>query len=327
MRRERELEVFSLSFLDCICCGFGAIILLIVVSDFRRPATLEASRRHLEGQVQQLTEQLQVIRGESAVLDRELKGKRAQLEHEQRTLAHLEGDLTRTRGQYAASRQEASVTNSLESELVAAHQRLNAEMERVLKERRRRTPQNLIGGIPIDSEYVIFIVDTSSSMLDNHWGEAVQVLGEILDIYPRLKGIQILSDRARPMFPSTEGKWLTDTPALRAEMLARMKSWRVPSQSNPVEGIREAIRMYRAADRSVSLYVLGDEFTGDSIQRALDAVTEVNRPDATGRRSVRIHAVGFPEAPGFPSFTSIRFSALMRLMCEENGGTFVGMQQ
>src|SRR5579862_8901710 len=320
MRRERELEVFSLSFLDCICCGFGAIILLIVVSDFHQPVTLEASRRHLQGQVQQLTEQLAVIRGESAVLDRELKGRVVELQREQRKLAHLEGDLTQVRGQYAASHQEGSVTNTLEGELVAAHQRLDAEMERLLKQRQRRMPQNLIGGIPIDSEYVIFIIDTSSSMTDNHWDEATQVLKEILDIYPRLKGVQILSDRARPMFGHTEGKWLTDTPALRQEMVARMKGWRVSSESNPVDGIREAIRTYRAADRRISLYVLGDEFTGDSIQRALDAVAEANRPDATGHRPVRIHAVGFPEAPGFPSFTSIRFSALMRSMCEENGG-------
>jgi len=26
-RRRRNVEAFSLSFLDCICCGFGAIIL------------------------------------------------------------------------------------------------------------------------------------------------------------------------------------------------------------------------------------------------------------------------------------------------------------
>ena len=27
--RRRDIEAFSLSFLDCICCGFGAIILLV----------------------------------------------------------------------------------------------------------------------------------------------------------------------------------------------------------------------------------------------------------------------------------------------------------
>jgi hypothetical protein len=327
MRRDRELEVFSLSFLDCICCGFGAIILLLVVSDFQKPVTLEASRRHLQGQVQQLAEQLAAIRGESAVLDRELKGRVVQLRRDELTLARLEGDLSRVRGQYAASRQEGAVSNTLESELVAAHQRLSAEMERVLKQRRSRVPPNLVGGIPVDSEYVIFLIDTSSSMTDNHWDEATQVLREVLNIYPRLKGVQILSDRARPMFAGTEGKWLNDSASLRQEMVAHMKSWRVYSESNPVNGIRDAIRTYWSAERRISLYVLGDEFTGDSIQRALDAVREVNRPDPAGQRPVRIHAVGFPEAPGFPSFTSIRFSALMRLMCEQNGGAFVGLQQ
>jgi hypothetical protein len=71
--------------------------------------------------------------------------------------------------------------------------------------------------------------------------------------------------------------------------------------------------------------VLGDEFTGDSIQKALDDVANLNKVDKEGRRLVRIHAVGFPEAPGMTPFTSIRFSALMRLMCEQNNGTFVGI--
>jgi len=30
-RTRRDTETFSMSFLDCICCGFGAIILLLVV--------------------------------------------------------------------------------------------------------------------------------------------------------------------------------------------------------------------------------------------------------------------------------------------------------
>src|SRR5215210_2006835 len=30
--RRRETQVFSLAFLDCICCGFGAVILIFVLS-------------------------------------------------------------------------------------------------------------------------------------------------------------------------------------------------------------------------------------------------------------------------------------------------------
>jgi hypothetical protein len=327
MRRDREFEVFSLSFLDCICCGFGAIILLIVISDFRQPVTLEASRRQLEGQVRDLTRQLDDIRGETDLLDRELQGRIDRRKREHERVGRLAGDLTRVRSEFAASRTEASTTNTLEGQLVASRRSLDNEIERVMKERRSHPPMQAVGGIPVDSEYVIFLIDTSSSMTDNHWDVATRVLQEILDIYPHLKGVQILSDRGKPMFSDSLGKWLVDTPALRKDMVARMKSWRVYSESNPVDGIRDTIRAYRAPDRRISLYVLGDEFTGDSMQQALESVAEANRPDASGRQPVRIHAVGFPEAPGFPPFTSIRFSALMRLMCEQNGGTFVGLLQ
>jgi hypothetical protein len=40
---------------------------------------------------------------------------------------------------------------------------------------------------------------------------------------------------------------------------------------------------------------------------------------------MRIHAIGFPEGRNDPPFTNIRFAALMRYVCEANGGTFVGL--
>ena len=96
---------------------------------------------------------------------------------------------------------------------------------------------------------------------------------------------------------------------------------------NRVPGMEEAIRSYWSLDRRVSLFVLGDEFTGDSIQSALDSIGNLNKPDANGRRPIRIHAIGFPEGPGMSAFTNIRFAALMRLVTAENNGTFVGLRQ
>jgi hypothetical protein len=120
---------------------------------------------------------------------------------------------------------------------------------------------------------------------------------------------------------------LEDTPAQRVKIRATAKNWRAFSQSNPVPGMEEAIRTYWALDKRVSVFVLGDEFTGDSIQAALDSIGHLNKPDANGRRPVRIHAIGFPEGPGMPPFTNIRFSKLMRLVTEQNNGTFVGLRQ
>jgi hypothetical protein len=183
-----------------------------------------------------------------------------------------------------------------------------------------------IGGIPIDSDYVIFIIDTSSSMTSNHWDINLAIVDEILSLYPHVQGLQVLNDQGTYMYEGTRGRWLPDTPAQRKEIRERAKKWRAFSQSNPVPGMEEAVRSYWAPDRRVGVFVLGDEFTGDSIQEALDSIGALNKPGPDGRRPVRIHAIGFPEGADMSPFTNIRFSALMRLICEQNNGTFVGMK-
>ena len=325
--KRRDTEVFSLSFLDVICCGFGAIILLLVLSEFGQPIVIERSRQDLEAQIKKLQEELFVIRGESEVLERELRGRVDVLARERRNLAKVAGDVSSIRGQFDASRQNAAVSNILENELLSAFQELEAENRRLVQasQARQRILTQAVGGIPVDSDYVIFLIDTSGSMQGGHWETAMEVMREILDIYPRLKGVQIVDDNGRELFAGTRGRWMTDSPALRTDIVQRMRSWRAFSDSNPADGIEQAIKTYWSADKRISIYVLGDEFTGESIQQALDAVDRINRPDSSGRRRVRIHAVGFPEAPGMTPFTNIRFSALMRAMCERNDGTFVGL--
>jgi hypothetical protein len=44
VRRRRDFEIFSMSFLDAICCGFGAIILLFIIARTSEPGRLEQVR-------------------------------------------------------------------------------------------------------------------------------------------------------------------------------------------------------------------------------------------------------------------------------------------
>ena len=326
MRRRRSVEVFSLSFLDCICCGFGAIILLLVLTEIGRPVVLEKSRKNLDGQIRALSAKLHTLRGETDELTRELEGSRTTLEQDRQKLARLSGDLSAIQGQYASTTQDASVSNRVEKELVAAYQKLSAEMQRVLQRRAKRPATEAIGGIPVDSEYIIFVVDTSDSMTDNHWAANLAIIDEILSFYPHVMGLQILNDQGAYMFEETKGKWLTDSPEERAEIRKRAKHWAAFSQSNPVPGMEEAIRTYWATDKRISLFVLGDEFTGRSIQAGLDGISALNKPGPDGRRVVRINAIGFPEGTGTSPDTNIRFAALMRLVCAQNNGTFWGLK-
>ena len=326
-RRSREFDVFSMSFLDTICCAFGAIILLFVLSKYGEPKAIEQARVDLAERVAKMQEELVEIRGRTEILNRDLKARKIEVSAEQLKLARLRGDLSSVRGEMAGSKQEAEVANDIEGQLVTAQQTLTDEMKRLLGSQYKRMQDAAIGGVPVDSEYVIFLIDTSGSMYNFHWPLVLQKVAEVLDIYPRLKGFQVMNDQGVYMYPSFRGKWLPDSPTQRHNVVDRLRTWTPFSASNPADGIIESVRTYGNQNYKVSVYVFGDEFDGESIEQVVRTVDSINRPGADGRRQVRIHAIGFPLDPSFPPVTQTRFSTLMRIVCERNGGAFVGLNQ
>ena len=330
MKPRRSVEIFSLSFLDCVCCGFGALILLLVLSKTAEPIIFEQYSQDLDKTVAALQEQLFELRGESHVLNRKLVSKKQQVALEIEKIARLQGDLSSVGGAFSASRDDAAVQNRIEGQLAAARQTLTEEMRRLQNQESPRSPPDdaAIAGIPVDSEYIIFIIDTSGSMLNYGWTSVQQKLTEVLDAYPEVRGMQVMNDMGEYMFRQYAGKWIPDTPARRRAVLKRLRTWQPFSNSSPVEGITAAIHTFYSRDRKISLYVFGDEFTGPSIQSVLREVSTINRKDLYGNRRVRIHAVGFPiqfSRPEEEQSTGVRFATLMRALCEQNEGTFIGL--
>ena len=322
-RRRRGIDVFSLSILDCICCGFGAVILLFVLSKASEPMLIEHVRDDLDQVVKDLQEQLHEIRGETVVLERELRGKREQISDTTERIARLQGDLSALQGEFAASTGDAAVQAKIEGRLAAAYQELTEEMRRLLATRPMRR-DSTVAGIPVDSEYIVFIIDTSGSMQRYAWPLVLRKMQETLAVYPEVKGIQVMNDLGQYMFPQYRGRWIPDTPGRRRAILNVLTTWRPMSNSSPVEGIDAAIRTFHSEDKNVSLYIFGDDFSGTRAQPIVEVIDALNRADAEGRRRVRIHAVGFPViVDQQPS--GIRFCTLMRALCERNGGTFVGL--
>jgi len=288
---------------------------------------IEDVKEDLQGVIVRLEEELFEIRGETRVLNRELEGKIEQLSEEKEKIARLQGDLLDIEGEFAASKQNASVQNIIEGRLARALQTLTEEMKRLLKVQPRKIDRS-VGGIPVDSEYIIFIIDTSGSMQRFAWAMAQKKLRETLEVYPKVKGIQIMNDMGEYMFTQYSGRWIPDSPARRKAIVTRMRTWRPFSNSSPVEGITAAIRTYYDSNKKISLYVFGDEFSGTDIQAVVDEVARINRVGPGGERRVRIHAVGFPtmlEDSQRIIDTGIRFATLMRVLCQKNGGTFVGL--
>ncbi len=326
-RTRRDTETFSMSFLDCICCGFGAIILLLVLNEVGQPIQLEQAKVDLDAQIVKMEKEVFDIRGLAVVLERELRARIEQLSEEQKRLARLRGDLSSISGKHKASTQEEDTLKKLTETLTNARRALIDETRELQASGRKEIYNQPIAGIPIDSEYVIFIVDTSGSMQSQNWRYAEEKLGEVLNIYPKLRGIQVLDDEGGYMFSEYRGKWIPDSPARRRAILDRFRKWQAFSNSSPSEGIIAAIRTFWTRDHPISIYVFGDEFTGPSIQEVVDTVDRINRSAGSGERLVRIHSLGFPIPSQFPQHTSMRYATLMRILSARNGGVFVGLPE
>jgi len=324
-RKRRNIEAFSLSFLDCICCGFGAIVLLLVLSKIYEPVILEKTSEDLQQLIAKLQEELFDIRGETSVMNRALGKVQLETSETRMRLSTLQKELNTVQGQYELINMDDPLLNVDEGELRSARQRLTEEMLNLRPF--RRTPNDAVGGIPVDSEYIIFVIDTSGSM-QQKWGWAEQKLSQVLDVYPQVKGLQIMNDNGRYMFQQYGGSWIQDTPQVRQAIKNQMRQWAPFSDSDPSDGIAYAIETFWAPDKKISIYVLGDEFQGNSMEAVLRQIDAINVEDENGNRRVRIHAIGFPyNFTGTPPTSSIRFAGLMRVLCERNGGTFVALTE
>jgi len=324
--RRRQTEVFNLSFLDVISCGFGAIILLLVISKISEPRVIEQTNVDLSGLVVKLEEELHEIRGETQILNRQLIARQEQLSEHKEKLARLQGALTNIEGQYHLASTASTAHSIIEDELKSAKQELSAEMRQLLTNYNRPKEDAMIGGIPVDSEYIVFVIDTSGSMQRFAWPLVRKKMKEILDIYPRVKGVQVLNDMGDYMFSQYAGRWIPDSSARRRAILDRLSTWAPFSNSSPVEGITKAIQRFYASDKRISLYVFGDDFSGGLMQNVVDTVRRKNSAGSRNSR-VRIHTIGFPVLLAQPGAgqNAARFAALMRRLAEDNNGSFVGL--
>ena len=152
------------------------------------------------------------------------------------------------------------------------------------------------------------------------WNKVLNTMDDILDNHPRVKGVQVMSDMGNYLVSSSAGKWRKDTPGSRKAILSAMKTWRGRSNSSPVEGLTIALQTYARKTKSLSIYILGDEYSGGSYDPVINALNKLNTDPKTGKRLARVHAIGF--LSGQPT---IKYSTLMREITRQNRGTFLAL--
>lgn len=310
-RRRSSGEVFGLAFLDVIACGFGAIVLLLLIS---RPAPIESGDEARPSADAAALE-------EAADLASRLRARWEALR------ALLASEPERSAASHGEDRTLDEAIR-LAGERLDRLRRDNRGLARVEESLRRATlhapaPATMrdpeVGGIPVDSEHVIFIMDTSGSM-QSIWDEVIDVMDRVLDIHPKVSGFQVLNDNGAYLIGGYRRKWIRDTPALRRSVLNALRNWGAMSNSSPVEGLETALRTYARQDRKTAVYIFGDDFSGASYDRVLETLRELNVDPETGSTRVRVHAVGFVS-----SQIHDRYATLMREVTRSHDGAFLAL--
>ena len=332
MIRRRPTQIFSLAFLDCICCGFGAIILLFVLTvDKQDKDTLEAR------------DKLKAMAASYAASLAEMQQRKGDLEKGKNDAAKLVLDAQMIEENLKGLLDD--LTNKIQYEK-NGHKALVADIDELKRDIAARQKKSLVTlkevqptplGLPAGSNHIAFIIDTSGSMRDANseriWPIALKKFEEVLNAYPQVEGLQFLDADGRFIFGShgAEQKWLPDTQETRNAVKQALNNYDVYSNSNPVPGIVRALRtLYAPNDEkmTMTIFIMGDEFTGtaDAVLKRLD---ELNPRDKDGKRKVVINAIGFPTAiqMGFSmGNTGVKLANLMREITYQHGGAFIALR-
>jgi hypothetical protein len=337
MIRRRQTQVFSLAFLDCICCGFGAVILVFILSvDSREKEKLQT-----------LLDVSRALAEQAAQLTR-LKASKEDLEKSNARVATLVTD--------ARLRNDSihALIDDMENGLQREKRGLEAllvdidDLKKEIAARQKKPEYEMIlpdvkpapVGLPVGNNYLAFVIDTSGSMRDPNfgglWPIAIRTIESVLDVYPNVDGIQLLDGDGRFILGrrgTGTGGWLADTPQTRETIKRTLRRYDQDTVSNPVPGIYNAMRFLYDKDNPkmrMGIFVFGDEFnspdTADLVIRRLD---ELNPADENGNRKVTINAVGFPTTIRYQfsmGNTGLRFANLMRTVTYLHGGAFIALQ-
>ena len=312
MKEKKTSEVFSMSFLDIMACGFGALVLILLISEFNEVEIIEnkyTANLFLKKQDEVVTKTNQLNN-----IDEELTTKIKNLISIQDELNNVKNKL----------RNRANIVEEL-SELSQVRQ---SKISLKKDDQKKPVEQVVASGIRIDSRYLIFIIDNSGSMVEGApWSRVVKEIETIIMTFPSLEGFMVMNDTGKTIVGS--GSWVEPTKSNRLDAIKKLKSVSAMTNSNPIPAIEKSINIYGKKYDDVGIFIIGDDIRENkNVDLRLLQINKLNTKD-DGSKYVRINALGFLTSrrlslQGYAfEDDNTKYLTLMRELTEQNGGTLV----
>ena len=358
-RRRRKTEVFSMSFLDCMSCGFGAVILFFMI---------------INSQVRQETEAPTELMGETTRLEFEILNQRKNLVLARNTIENLEDEDVRATDQIA---QIITLLAKLKAELekededtlakIERVEKLKSDIERLEEEKVRllalekklesgsdvRTftgegDRQYLTGLKVGGDNILVLVDMSASMLDRKiiniirrrnmsksvklrslkWRQAVATVDWLAAQFPEDSKFQIygFNTEAKAILKGSDGVWLEVGDGKQLDEAIRILRRTVPENGTNTYDAFDVINKMNPKPDNVILLV--------------DSLPTMNTPDAergmvTGQERLRFHYEAEALIPSgvpvnillYPMEGDYEASIAYWLMAYRTGGSFMSISK
>ena len=285
-RRRRAIEVFTLSFLDCICCGFGAVILFYTIVSAQAGVVRIKKTDDMSAEVNLLAEQVLDGSRQLAVLRNALERTRVMtagaISRSSQIVAELRNrdqDVSTSDAENLARRGHIEELKSDVRSLEEGVRRLEAgSVERgppgqqIASFRQTGGDRHYITGLTLRGKRILILLDVSASMLHEDvvtvirmrnfddarkrtaakWRRAVETVDWLTTQLPDGSEYQIytFNTRAQPLLPGTNGAWIKSADATQLARGAAALDQIVP---------RDGTSLYNAFAATKTLSPLPDQ--------------------------------------------------------------------
>lgn len=256
--RRREFALFSLSFLDVMAAGLGAVALIFLIINHAVEVRAIETYREIASRVSALEDEVLKKRRMAAALEADLRTAREEARAAEARAAGLAGEL-RTQDPEAGDklREHQQHIAALQAELRAVEAEVRQLREQAAEGDAIRRyvgegDRQYLTGLKVGGRHILILVDASASMLDEKivdivrrrnmdpsrklaspkWQRALNTVDWITTQVPADAHFQIytFNTEVRPVLPDTDGEWLDTDNGQRLTAAVRALREVVPGQ-------------------------------------------------------------------------------------------------
>jgi len=326
-RKRRQFEVFSMSFLDCMSCGFGAVILFFMIINAQvkettedDPSNLMAETKKLEIEILDGRKNLVFAKNTIETLETEKVSAEGKIAQILRLIQELREELAQYDSETLAKieRVEAlkSDIESLEEE-VKRLLALKAEEENQgarIREFKGEGDRQYLTGLKLGGDRTLILVDRSASMLDDtivniirrrnmstadklravKWRQVVASVDWLTSQFKPGSEFQIymFNNDVEPVIKGSDGTWLKADDAVQLDEALRVLRRTTPENGTNIRAAYEIASKLTPRPDNIILLV-------DGLPTMMESTT--NRRMVTGRDRMSMHGRSIRELPsGIP---------------------------